>query len=192
MRRLVQPDTTGGAINIATLIPASVPPILPPVERPGDRKIARKIKLLIDTEANKMKVNTGKNGIDPPMPSIFAKYYIAGHLDNTGAAASKAKNELDELKATEKARQNRLVPRKCVVPHGDYSNASKWAELYDALDLAISPLPLRPIAPAPVPAPLATKQRPLDTDTNELYEWENARYREKVPYRLADRNRYRR
>ena len=185
MRRLVQPDTTRRAIDIATLIPASVPPILPPAERPGDGKIVRKIKLLIDTEAEKMTGAAGSIDIAPPMPSIFAKYYVEGNLGNAEKAASEAKDELDKLTDKERARQTRLVPRKCAVPHDDYSNASKWAELYDALDLAISPLPQLRAAPPSVAAPPHEGRRPVGE--TELYEWENVRYGQ-VPYRLADRN----
>jgi hypothetical protein len=147
----------------------------------------RKIKLLIDTEANKMKVNTGKNGIDPPMPSIFAKYYVEGNLNDPTDAASNAKTELDRFTPAEQTRQTRLVPRRCV--RGGRLNASKWAELYDALDLAISHLPQLRATPVSAASPPSTEEPPKDE--TDLYEWENARYK-KVPYRLADRNRRRR
>ena len=191
MDRLVRPDKKSKAIDIAGLIPASTPPILPPAARPGDRKIVRKIKLLIDAEDNKMKVNTGKIGIDPPMPSVFVKYYAKEKLDQTEKAATKAKEELDRLTATERARQIRLVPRRCVmIPRGGRLDASRWAELYDALDLAISHLPQLRAAPVPVAPPSSLKEAPKDE--KELYEWEDARYNEKMTYRLADRDRRRR
>lgn len=186
--RLVRPDEKRGAIDIAKLIPASVPPILPPAERPGDRKIVRKIQLLVGAEAKKIEGNPSAIKIDPPMPSIFAKYYSEKNLGNAENAASEAKRELDELTTDkERARQIRLVPRKC--PRDGHSDAPKWAELYDALDLAISHLPQLRAAPPPVAAPPLEVQRP-DGET-DLYEWENERYK-KVPYRLADRNRRRR
>lgn len=190
MDRLVRPDKKSKAIDIAGLIPASTPPILPPAARPGDRKIVRKIKLLIDAEDNKMKVNTGAINIGTPMPSVFVKYYAKEHLDDTGTAASKAKEELDRLTATERARQIRLVPRRCVIPPRGHLDAPKWAELYDALDLAISHLPQLRAAPVPVAPPSSLKEAPKDE--KELYEWEDARYNEKMTYRLADRDRRRR
>ena len=190
MDRLVRPDKKSKAIDIAGLIPASTPPILPPAARPGDRKIVRKIKLLIDAEDNKMKVNTGAINIGTPMPSVFVKYYAKEHLDDTGTAASEAKEELDRLTATERARQIRLVPRRCVIPPRGHLDAPKWAELYDALDLAISHLPQLRAAPVPVAPPSSLKEAPKDE--TKLYEWEDARYNDKMPYRLADRNRLRR
>jgi hypothetical protein len=124
------------------------------------------------------------------MPSIFAKYYVDKCLDDPEKAAREAKDALDQFPRAEQARQIRLVPRRCVIPRDGHLTASRWAELYDALDLAISPLPPWPTAPAAVPVLHAAEQRP--TDGNNLYEWEDERYEEEVPYRLSDRNRHRR
>ena len=148
----------------------------------------RKIGLLAGAEAKKMKDNKGTTYIGPPMPSIFVKYYTTEHLNDTDEAASDAKRELDGLTDKERARQTRLVPRRC--PRDGHSDVSKWAELYDALDLAISHLPQLRANPVPAAPPPSTEEPPKDE--NELYEWENMRYDEEVPYRLADRNRRRR
>jgi hypothetical protein len=188
--RLVWPVKSGEAIDITGLIPASVPSILPPAERPGDRKIVRKIDLLLQAEALKVKDNAGGIVIVPPMPSIFAKYYVKKNLNDPRDAASKAKEDLDQFPRAEQARQIRLVPRMCVIPRDGHSDASAWADLYDALDFAISRLPQLHAAPQPIAMPPPEEQRP-DGET-DLYEWENKRYDTEVPYRLADRNRRRR
>ena len=188
--KLIQPANGVLKGDIGRLVPASVPPVLPPAERPGDRKIVRKIDLLLQAEALKMKGNAGGIGIVPPMPSIFAKYYVNEYLDNPEKAAREAKDGIVSFTRAEQARQIRLVPRRCAIPRDGHLAASRWAELYDALDLAISPLPLQPIAPGPAPESLATEQRP--PGENNLYEWENELYGKEVSYRLADRNRHRR